>query len=208
MRRNPHAVRQKHGSLWNAVRGIVRRVVFESGVTGGLWNYLGYQVPGETDRDGEGEDPIEVFQGLYVYARPASGDKAEGLVVHVGADADHPSVAALRNEDARKRYVATFGDLQPGEMAIFNSKGTARVILNASEHAVLDGTQIKLGKNAAQAIIKGTSYISAEGTFLSALSTFVSTCVTTDAGIAAAALGLAITAFSGGSYLSTKSKTE
>lgn len=123
---------------------VVRRVIFGAAAddtAGGLWGFLGY----ETDDDAEGEDaePVETFPGINIYARPGAGDKAEGVMLHVGARPDHPVLAAFRNEDARRRYVEEFGDLDPGEVAIFPTGATIRVICK------VDGT-IEVGGQGVQ----------------------------------------------------------
>ncbi len=118
---------------------MVRRVIFGTdtkATAGGLWAILGY----ETDDDAEGDDaePTETFQGIGIYARPATGDKAEAIMLHVGGQAEHPVLAAFRNEDARKRMVEKLGDIDPGEIAFFSSTGDVRVLLK------VDGT-IEIG---------------------------------------------------------------
>lgn len=107
---------------------LARRVVF-SATSGGRWAVQGYET--EDGIEGDDDDPVDLFPGIGIYAKPASGDNAEGVMLHVGGRADHPTIVATRNEDARRRYVAEFGDLSPGEFAIFNSAGTARVIITA-----------------------------------------------------------------------------
>jgi phage gp45-like len=127
---------------------VVRRIVFGTGssaTAGGRWAVLGY----ETADDTEGQDapPVEVFAGLSIYARPATTDAAEGILLHVGAQAEHPAIAALRNEDARRRYVEEFGDLQPGEVAIFNSAGATRIHIAADGEILIEaesGQEIKV----------------------------------------------------------------
>lgn len=110
---------------------MVRRVIFGD-TEGGLWGILGYET--EDDAEGEGAEPIETFQGIGIYARPAAADKAEGVMLHVGAQAEHPVLAAFRNEDARRRMIKNLGDIEPGEVAFFPSPGDVRVLLK------VDGT--------------------------------------------------------------------
>lgn len=105
--------------------GLVSRVVFGAS-EGGQWEALGY----ETDDDEQG-GLADVFQGAGIYARPTSG--GEGVVVQVGGAANHPVVAAVRDETARQAFVAAFGrDLAAGETAIFSGAGNAYVVLTAS----------------------------------------------------------------------------
>lgn len=124
---------------------MIRRVIFGES-SGGLWGILGY----ETDDDAEGVDsePVETFPGLNIYARPGEGDKAEGVMLHIGGQTDHPVLAAFRNEDARRRYVAEFGDIEKGEIVIFPTGGTIRVICK------IDGTIEIGGQNVQQLATK------------------------------------------------------
>ncbi len=109
---------------------MIRRVV-TSATAGGRWGIEGYELDdidtGVAFTEGVDDDPVDVFAGIHIYARPAAADKSEGILLHVGGEAEHPVLAALRNEDARLRYVAEFGDLSRGEVVVFNSAGTARV---------------------------------------------------------------------------------
>ena len=52
-------------------------------------------------------------------------------MLHVGCQADHPILAAVRDEDGRRAYVKAFGEVASGEVAIFNGQGTARVLIKA-----------------------------------------------------------------------------
>ncbi len=113
---------------------MIRRVV-TSVTAGGQWGIEGYVLDdldtSATITEGVDDDPIDVFGGVHIYARPAAGDRAEAVMLHVGGKADHPVLAALRNEDARARYVTEFEDLSAGEVVIFNSAGDARVKIKA-----------------------------------------------------------------------------
>lgn len=140
MRPRIRKLRERTSETALELANVVRRVIFGD-TAGGLWGIFGY----ETDDDAEGDDaePIETFQGIGVYARPAAGDKAEGLMFHVGAQAEHPTLGAFRNEDARKRMVKKFGDIARGEVCFFPSTGDVRVLLK------VDGT-IEIGGLATQ----------------------------------------------------------
>ncbi len=145
-RQRTRTLRERASEAALELGNMVRRVIFGD-TAGGLWGILGY----ETDDDAEGDDaePVETFQGIGIYARPATGDNAEGIMLHVGGQAEHPVLAAFRNEDARKRMVAKFGDIDPGEVAFFPSAGDVRVLLKT------DGT-IEIGGLATQQLATKT----------------------------------------------------
>lgn len=112
---------------------MIRRMAIAAS-EGGLWGLEGYSIPdlrggSDISTEGEGDEPTEVFPGIGIYARPADGDDAEALVLQVGAEADHPVIAATRNEAARARYVEEFGEIDKGEVVVFNSAGTSRVLI-------------------------------------------------------------------------------
>ena len=114
---------------------MVRRVVVAAS-QGAEWGLQGYAIPDLRGGDGftiegDGDEPVEVFQGIGIIARPAAGDNAEALVLQVGAEAEHQIFGAMRNEAARARYVEEFGEPAAGEIAIFNSAGSARVLVRA-----------------------------------------------------------------------------
>lgn len=149
MRRDPADFRRAMTSWALDLANVVRRVVFTA-TTGGRWGIEGYETGDDLEGAGDDagdDDLVDVFQGLYVYARPGADDKPEGLMLHVGAEAEHPTVAALRNEDARRRYVDEFGDLARGEIAIFNSAGKTRIFIQADGEVQVEaeaGKEIKL----------------------------------------------------------------
>lgn len=135
MRHGPQSLRSRGTQAALELGNVVRRVVV-SATAGGAWKVAGYLVPdlrggSNSTIEGDDDDPSEVFSGLGVFARPAAGDRTEAIVVNVGAKADHGVIAALRNEDARKRYVKTFGELAPGEVAIANSSGKSQTVIRA-----------------------------------------------------------------------------
>ena len=129
---------------------MVRRVTL--GVTSGArWAFQGYEFEdddtGSTISEGDDDEPTDVFQGIGIYARPATGDNSEAIMLHVGGEAEHPVLVGFRNEDARARYVAEFEDVAPGEIVIFHSAGTARVKITAAgeiEITATAGEKIKL----------------------------------------------------------------
>lgn len=126
---------------------LIRRVVFGD-TSGGQWGTEGYETGDGIE--GDGAEPTDVYQGLYMYARPAADDNAEGLMLSIGASSNNPAVAALRNEDARRRYVEEFGDLSAGELAIFNSAGKTRVHITAAGDVLIEadgGQEVKIRTN-------------------------------------------------------------
>ncbi len=108
---------------------LVRRVVLTSS-SGGQWGIEGYKT--EDGIEGDEDEPVDVFQGLYIYARPGADDNAEAVMLSVGAKSNNPVIAAVRNEDARRRYVEEFGDIAQGEIVIFNSLGKSRIHISAA----------------------------------------------------------------------------
>jgi phage gp45-like len=195
------------GKTQQAVRNLARR--FRVATTAfATWVLEGFE-----DDDGNMEEEhAETFQGIGLYSKPAAEDRAEVIVIKVGADSEHGVAVGFRNVDALKRHIAEFGDIDAGDTAVFNSGGTARVLLrNEDGFAVVDGEEILLGRTATQALLKGTAYASAEATMLTALSAFISSVnagSTSDVGVAKAAAVAALAAFSPASHLSTRSKTE
>lgn len=135
MRHTPKTLRSRLSRSVTSVANAVRRVVVAV-TNGGQWGIQGYQLPdlegtGETT-EGEEEDAYDHFGGIQIYARPLGTDNAEAIVLSVGVQSDHPVIAATRNEDARRRYVENFGEIEPGELAISNSEGNARVLIKAN----------------------------------------------------------------------------
>ena len=114
------------------VMNMVRRVVLGT-TAGGLWQALGYQTTdfdeGEVVTEGEDDELVDVFQGTHIYARPAAGNNSEAILIHVGGEAEHPTIAATRDEDARLAYVDAYGDIAEGEVVIYNSTGDSRVLI-------------------------------------------------------------------------------
>ncbi len=135
---------------------MVRRVTLGSS-QGGSWGFQGYAIPdlrggSSTTTEGDGYDETEIFPGIGIYARPGSDDDAEALLLQVGGEANHPVIAAVRNEAARARYVEEFGDVEPGEIAVFNSGGTSRILITAAgnvEITVPAGKEILLSAGGA-----------------------------------------------------------
>jgi phage gp45-like len=123
-RRTAESFRRDQADWWLRVLNLARKITFTA--TGGaLWSALGFD-------DDEPFDDTPVFQGTGIYSRPGSDDDAEGVLIHIGADPDHGVVVNVRNEDARRRYVEEFGDLNAGEIALFNSNATARIVITSN----------------------------------------------------------------------------
>lgn len=123
MRRSAREFRERTSDWWLRLTNLARRVTFAT-TTGARWKVRGY----ETEAGSEEAD-APVFGGIGIYARPGSSDQAEGVLIHIGGSAQHPTLVAVRDEDARRAYVAEFGDLEPGEIALHPSSGKARVLL-------------------------------------------------------------------------------
>lgn len=125
-RRNSRDFTERMSKARLMLKNMIRRVVPDK-TAGGLWGILGYET--EDDCEGDGAEPVDVFQGIGIYARPGPDDRSEAVMVLVGGEAQHDALIALRNEDARRRYVDFFGDIKAGEVAIFPSRGDCRIIL-------------------------------------------------------------------------------
>ncbi len=121
------------------LENMIRRVVPDD-TAGGLWSIFGYET--DDDIEGDGGEPIDVFQGIGIYARPAAADRSEAVMVLVGGEAQHDALVALRNEDARRRFVEVFGDIDPGEVAIFPSRGDCRIILKEDGTIEIGGLNV------------------------------------------------------------------
>lgn len=121
-------------SEWSLrVANMARRVAVRA-TSGGLWALRGHQTPAGN------EDPerVELFGGIGVYYRPAAADRAEAIILNVGADHDHPVIVATRDEDARQAFEDNAGALEPGEMAIANAAGNAYVRITADGDIVIE----------------------------------------------------------------------
>lgn len=160
MRRNTKTFRQRAARSVLDMRNAIRKVVVS--LTGGSdWNVLGYEFEdletGETTCEGEGDPGIPVFQGISIFARPVSAN-GEAVLLHVGCEADHPVIAAVRDEDGRRAYVDTFGEVAAGEIAIYNGQGTARVIVKADGTVEINGagSAVSLAKLAELALLQST----------------------------------------------------
>lgn len=124
MRRRARDLRADNRGAARDLADMVRRVAVTS-TARALWTWLGYSTEVEVETD-----DAPVFGGIGIYARPAAG-QGEAILLHVGGSPDHPALVALRDEAARLRYVAEFGDVAAGETAIHGSAGTARVLVTA-----------------------------------------------------------------------------
>ena len=133
MRRGAGTFRARIGRRVIDAANAIRKVVISTSI-GSDWGILGYEFEnpetGTTTCEGEDDEPIPVFQGIGIYARPV-GSNAEAVMLHVGNQADHPILTAIRDEDGRKAYVEEFGEISGGEIAIFNGAGNARVLVKA-----------------------------------------------------------------------------
>lgn len=170
MRRTTSDFRAKASRMMLRMANLAGRAVFAA-TAGGRWLVRGYE--SAEDIEGEHAPAVEVFQGLHIYARPASSDNAEGVLLNIGAEANHPVIAALRNEDARKRFVAAAGeDLAPGELALFNSAGSSFIRITAAGDIVLE---VKSGQRIYARKAGGTAEALATKADVDALSTWAST---------------------------------
>ncbi len=161
MRRGPQTFRARASRRVLDMANAIRKVAISSS-EGSDWGMLGYEFEnledGSTTCEGEGDDPIPVFQGIGIFARPL-GTNAEGMMLHVGCQADHPILVAVRDEDARRAYVEAFGEVAKGELAIFNGQGTARLLIKADGTIDVNapgGSPVSLAKVAELALLQST----------------------------------------------------
>lgn len=109
-------LRQRTSQVYLRLRGLARRVVLSLTNNDGTWQALGYRGVDELGEDAEGEKFVaEVFPGIGIYARPKAGAKPEAVVIHIGAEPNHPVIIATRDRAAQ---VA----LDEDETAVFNSQ--------------------------------------------------------------------------------------
>lgn len=155
--------------------------------------------------EGEDVDDAEHFQPYGFSSVPFPG--AEAIVIFPGGDRGHPLVPVV----ADRRYRPTGG--QAGEVVLYTDEGD-QVRLGRGHVISLSTTgQVKLGSTSASSgVIKGGQRDTAEQTFLTALSTYVSAiaAVADPGGTATAAMTAAITAFktAATAAISTKVKVE
>jgi len=123
--------------------------------------------------EGEVRGDLERFQGYGLTSVPKDG--AEAVVVFPGGRRDHGLVVAV--DDRRFRLVG----LEEGEVALYTDEGDrihmkrgGIVEVKAGTKAVVDAPQVELAQPAADAVLKGSTYATAEATFLAALSTYAS----------------------------------
>lgn len=103
------------------LRNLARRVVVSlTEAAGGAWQALGYKLPGDAEDAREKFNNVEMFGGVGVHARPAASGRVEAVIIHIGADEEHPVIVATRDR-------AMQVELEADETAIFNSKTVIRV---------------------------------------------------------------------------------
>lgn len=160
MRRTARHFRERTGRRVLDAENAIRKVSIVP-QDGSDWNILGYEYvdpeSGETICEGEDDEPIPVFQGIGIYAKPV-GPNGEGLMLHIGNQADNPALAAIRDEDGRLAFVETFGEPSAGEIAIFNGQGTVRMLFRA------DGT-VEVGSGAEGPLATLADVAALRGTF-------------------------------------------
>lgn len=180
MRRSIREIREEYKPAAIAVRNMIRRFIVTLTGEAGLWQVEGHE--------GERADDVEVFGNIGFFSRPpASGNKAEAIVAHVGGESGHPVVIATRDR-------STQPELEPDETAIHNSQKLVGIT----------GSTVRLGAmDASESVIKGDTYRQAEDTMLSAMSSAF-----TALGQTAAASAISTFQAAAATYLSTVSKTE
>lgn len=134
MRSIANRLRQATGSAATTMRNMIRRMVVGTS-SGGIWQVLGFQ--------GEGT-PAPLFGGIGFHSRPKAGNRAEAIVLRVGAGKSHAVIVATRDEDSRI-------EISEDETAIFNSTG-AKVHIKANgdiEVVPGSGGEIRIGSESA-----------------------------------------------------------
>ncbi len=180
MRRSSRIFRARQGRGKLEAENAIRKVVV-AGTNAADWGLLGYEFTdpetGARICEGEGDEPIPVFQGIGIFARPV-GSRGEAMMLHVGNQADHPILASVRDEDGRRAMVAEFGEPAAGEVAIFNGQGTARVLIKADGSIEISSpAKVKIGTKASvlrEPGIKATTYRAAEADVMTELQVWIS----------------------------------
>lgn len=114
-------LRQRTSQVYLRLRGLARRVVLSLTNNDGIWQALGYRGVDELGEDAEGEKFVaEVFPGLGFYARPKRGAKPEAVIIHIGAESNHPVIIATRDKAAQVV-------LNEDETAVFNSQSVVLI---------------------------------------------------------------------------------
>jgi len=103
-------VGKERRSILNMIRKMLVTVT-----RGPLWQFTGTLLMDPTQKE---TVQAEVFDGIGHAARPKAGANAEGIIVHVGAAAEHPVCVGTRDEGLRKAVVP---DMLDDETATFNS---------------------------------------------------------------------------------------
>jgi phage gp45-like len=116
-------IREKTGKAWNALRGVVRRVIVTRTALAGIWQAEGFV----DDEDNRETFETEAFSWVGFYARPlASATTVEAILVHVGAESGHPAIVACRD-------LRTMPALEPGEACLFKpDDGTVLIKITAA----------------------------------------------------------------------------
>lgn len=153
----------------------------------------------------ETRDDIERFQNYGFSSSPKAG--AEAVVLFVGGSREHGLAVSVEDRQYRIR------NLESGEVAVYDHLGS-KIVLKANGNieltptagVVINGTTIQVG-GAVESAIKGTSYISAESTVMTAIGAFATTVGGATGTVAAAAtLNTAITAFAAAATASKSTK--
>lgn len=101
--------RDDTGVAMRILRGLVRRVTVAIAESS-IWQLEGFRDVGEAFM-------AEVFQGVGIWARPATGAPTEAVVVNVGGDADAPIAIALRDMETQ----SIVADAEPDTTVTYNS---------------------------------------------------------------------------------------
>jgi phage gp45-like len=121
MRVDVDNLRERISRNYLRLRGLARRAVVSLTSNDGIWQALGYRGQDEAGEDAPGERFVaELFPGIGIFARPAAGAKPEAVIIHIGAEPNHPVIIATRDRDAQ---VAVNAD----ETVLFNSQSVVLI---------------------------------------------------------------------------------
>jgi len=142
MRPTLQDLRARNGRGETRLRGLVRRMLITA--SDALWKVAGHE-----DAYGNAEnDELEMFSGIGFYSRPASGARAEGIVVKVGGESGHPVLIGGRDWDLVRAIAAAIGGFGEDEAAIFNSNALVRCRDGIVEACSPGGTAVSLATKA------------------------------------------------------------
>lgn len=160
------AVTRLLAPLRNRIANMIARAVVQLVADGGKLQALQLVVGADETRDG-----CERFQEYGFTSVPLAG--AEAVVLFVGGRRDHGLVVAV--DDRRHRMAG----LEAGEVALYTDEGDSvqllrgRIVkITAGTKVVIDAPALEFAEPSTDAALKGTAYVTALSTFLTAFGTY------------------------------------